>query len=92
MLVLSVPLVGAGPAAGVTGATGPWPGRKFAVVCFFGAAFCADGFAAKLSNMLAHEKRKTAVRTRGLKIPDCDENFFRMGEVLRLLGCFEGYG
>jgi hypothetical protein len=64
----------------VTGATGPWPGFKFAVVCFFGATFSFDGVAAKLSNTLAHEKRRTAVKTRGLKIPVCDEDFFRMGQ------------
>ena len=75
--MLSVPLVGAGPAAGVTGAEGPWTGRKFVVVCFFGF----DGVAAKLINAQAHEKRRTAVRTRGLKRPDCDEDFFCIGEL-----------
>ena len=36
------------------------------------------GDVANISNALAHKNKRTAVKTRGLKRPDCDEDFFRM--------------
>jgi hypothetical protein len=51
--------------------------------------FCLlGGAAANINNALAHKNRRTAVKTRGLKRPDCDEDFFRMRT---LLGCIEDY-